>query len=271
MNPKMLWLVLADFIWSFLWVLLKKSKQCDLVKVKKIASPWKIKKFLEHNNLLFVFSKSNISQKRYLCLGFGSLDISDRSLVNWAGLMVLFIMVTFDQISGKSAWSNHGLLWVKDTTSLAFSLPRTEQLLRGVTLELDGYLAFVVSPFITKSSSRWFWMHLLMRWLHKICSDSSRPLCLEHEQTAEWYEMSSAQAGLRISNQLGNEGWGGAGRQWAQCAVAKFRVEFLQSAWTTVSWKTRWTVGSVAENKISNAEMLRWSCCPFCNYLLSPH
>lgn len=132
--------------------------------------------------------------------------------------MVLFIMVTFDHISGKSAWSNHGLLWVKDTTSLAFSLPRTEQLLHGVTLELDGYLAFVVSPFITKSSSRWFWMHLLMRWLHEICSNSLRPLCLEHEQTAEWYEMSSAQAGLRISNQLGNEGWGGARQQWAQCS-----------------------------------------------------
>lgn len=36
-----------------------------------------------------------------MCLGLCNLDISDRSLVNWAGLMVLFIMVTFDHLSGR--------------------------------------------------------------------------------------------------------------------------------------------------------------------------
>lgn len=33
-----------------------------------------------------------------------------------------------------------------------------------------------------------------------------KPVSLEHEQRAAWCEMSSAQAGLKISNQLGNEG-----------------------------------------------------------------
>lgn len=36
-----------------------------------------------------------------MSLGFYSLDISNRSLVNWAGLMVLFIIVTFDHLSGR--------------------------------------------------------------------------------------------------------------------------------------------------------------------------
>lgn len=72
MNPRMLRLVLADVIWSFQGgVLLKKSKQQDAAKVKKISSPWKIKKFFEHSNLLFLFSKrQHPSKKISVSLGF---------------------------------------------------------------------------------------------------------------------------------------------------------------------------------------------------------
>lgn len=54
--------------------------------------------------------------------------------------MVLFLMVTFDHILAEGARLSHGLLWVKDTTSLAFSLPSTEQELHGVALEDSGCL-----------------------------------------------------------------------------------------------------------------------------------
>lgn len=73
-------------------------------------------------------------------LGFCSLDISDRSLVNGAGITVLLIMVTFDHTSGRrhpmKSWAAVGFSGLEPT-------PKTEQELHGVTWEHDGSLALL--------------------------------------------------------------------------------------------------------------------------------
>lgn len=57
--------------------------------------------------------------------------------------MVLFIMVTFSHAEG--AWLNHGLLWVKGITSLAFSLRRIQQELHGWLWSMVGTLLCFVN------------------------------------------------------------------------------------------------------------------------------
>lgn len=70
-----------------------------------------------------------------------------------------------------------------------------------------------------------------------------KPVSLEHEQRAAWCEMSSAQAGLKISNQLGNEGWGGFGRRGVTMQFVKFCIDVLPSAWIQSILQDSWTSG----------------------------
>lgn len=101
-----------------------------------------------------------------------------------------------------------------------------------------------------------------------------RPVCLEHEQRAEWYEMSSAQAGLKISNQLGNEGLGGLGRRGGHNAVCEILHWFLAIC-LNPKYPTRFMDQWVLWLKRTSRPLcrngkFRRSCCPFCNYLRSP-
>lgn len=127
-------------------------------------------------------------------------------------------------------------------------------------------LSFVLATFTAKSSKGPF----RMRWLHGVCSRFLRPVCLESEQAGGWCEMSSAQAGLSISDLLGNEGWRDLDKGGSQ-AIAEFWVEFLHSAWIQSILKD--SLGSRfwgwKEHLLCKYIELRRSCCTFCNYLLS--
>lgn len=121
---------------------IEEIKTVWLAQSQENSWSWK-DKFLDYNKHLFVFSKRQQSGKFCASLEFCCLDISDRSPVSWAGLMVLFNMVAFNHLPGRRCLIKSFLGCFGWEVSLLWhlSLIQIQQELHRVTLGHDEYLA----------------------------------------------------------------------------------------------------------------------------------
>lgn len=87
----------GHFSEEFQWGNKKKFLKVTRPKSQKIATLWKIKKYLRHHKHLFVFHRKDLSASLEFCC----VSILVRSSVNWAGLMVLFTVMTFNHLSSR--------------------------------------------------------------------------------------------------------------------------------------------------------------------------
>lgn len=128
------------------------KKKVVWTKITKVAILWKIKKYLRYHKHLFVFGRKDLC----VSLEFCSVSILVRSSVNWAGLMVLSTVVTFNHLCSRrclvKSWAASG----RKTSSLPWSAIFTPNTAGTICCGACWVLGLGLSVSVTKSGWLWF-------------------------------------------------------------------------------------------------------------------